>query len=159
MKTYFRLLSYAKPLGKFAVPYVICTLLSVVFATLNLALVIPLLHTLFNTNEASGELLIKPDNYDIGDNFNYYAQQAGELYGAYGALQRVCLIIIASVLLSNVFRYLSQRIMENLRIHTLLNLRKTVFNNVMDLHVGYFNSQRKGDIISKIASDVQVVQF
>src|SRR3546814_18867851 len=49
--------------------------------------------------------------------------------------------------------------MENLRIHTLLNLRKTVFDNVMDLHVGYFNSQRKGDIIAKIASDVQVVQF
>jgi len=29
----------------------------------------------------------------------------------------------------------------------------------MDLHLGYFNGQRKGDIISKIASDVQVVQF
>nr|WP_316929785.1 ABC transporter transmembrane domain-containing protein [Sphingobacterium sp. T2] len=49
--------------------------------------------------------------------------------------------------------------MENLRIHTLLNLRKAVFNNVMDLHLGYFTNQRKGDIISKIASDVQVVQF
>src|SRR5690606_8506881 len=34
-----------------------------------------------------------------------------------------------------------------------------VFNNVMDLHVGYFNNQRKGDIISKISSDVQVVQY
>src|SRR5690606_14653154 len=60
---------------------------------------------------------------------------------------------------SNAFRYLAERIMENLRIHTLLNLRKTVFNNVMDLHVGYFNNQRKGDIISKISSDVQVVQY
>lgn len=160
MKTYFRLLSYAKPLGKFAIPYVICTLLGVLFATLNLALVIPLLHTLFNTGEASGELLVKPDNwYEVADNFNYYAQVAAEHYGPYGALQRVCVVIIGSVLLSNVFRYLSQRIMENLRIHTLLNLRKTVFDNVMDLHVGYFNSQRKGDIISKIASDVQVVQF
>ena len=160
MKTYFRLLSYAKPLEKFAIPYVICTLLAVLFATLNLALVIPLLHTLFNTSEASGEILIKPDNwYEVADNFNYYAQLAAQHYGAYGALKRVCLVIIGSVLLSNAFRYLSQRIMENLRIHTLLNLRKAVFDNVMDLHVGYFNSQRKGDIISKIASDVQVVQF
>ncbi|KAF5271793.1 hypothetical protein FQR65_LT17577 [Abscondita terminalis] len=49
--------------------------------------------------------------------------------------------------------------MENLRIHTLLNLRKAVFGNVMDLHLGYFSGQRKGDVISKIASDVQVVQF
>lgn len=49
--------------------------------------------------------------------------------------------------------------MEDLRVHTLLNIRKTVFNNVMNLHVGYFNNERKGDIISKVASDVQVVQF
>lgn len=160
MKTYFRLLSYAKPLEKFAIPYVICTLLSVLFATLNLALVIPLLHTLFNTNEASGEPLVKPDNwFDVADYFNYYAQLMAQHYGPYGALKGVCLVIIGSVLFSNAFRYLSQRIMENLRIHTLLNLRKSVFDNVMDLHVGYFNSQRKGDIISKIASDVQVVQF
>src|SRR5690606_27111027 len=50
-------------------------------------------------------------------------------------------------------------IMENLKIHTLLNLRRTVFNNIMNMHVGYFTNQRKGDIISKIASDVQVVQY
>src|SRR5690606_12839222 len=71
----------------------------------------------------------------------------------------VCIVIVASVFISNLFRYLSQRIMENLRIHTLLNLRKSVFDNVMNLHLGYFSNQRKGDIISKIASDVQVVQF
>ncbi len=29
----------------------------------------------------------------------------------------------------------------------------------MDLHLGYFNNERKGDIISKVSSDVQVVQF
>lgn len=159
MKTYFRLLAYARPLEKFAIPYVFCTLLSVIFSTLNLALVIPLLHTLFNTTNTTADLVEPEHWYDVIDYFNYYAQQASLLYGPYEALKRVCLIIIASVFLSNLFRYLSQRIMENLRIHTLLNLRKAVFDNVMDLHVGYFNNQRKGDIISKIASDVQVVQF
>ncbi|SEL05353.1 ABC transporter ATP-binding protein [Parapedobacter koreensis] len=159
MKTYFRLLSYAKPIEKFAIPYVLTTLLSVVFSVLNLALVIPLLQTLFNTGESAAEVA-KPEHwYDMTENFNYYATQAGLLYGPYEALRRVCLIIVISVFLSNLFRYLSQRVMENLRIHTLLNLRRAVFDNVMDLHVGYFSNQRKGDIISKIASDVQVVQF
>src|SRR5690606_65774 len=159
MKTYFRLLSYAKPIEKFAVPYVLTTLLSVVFSTLNLALVVPLLHTLFNSNQSTPDLA-KPEHwYDLIEYFNYYATQAGVLYGPYEALKRVCLIIVLSVFLSNLFRYLSQRIIENLRIRTLLNLRTAVFNNVMDLHVGYFNNQRKGDVISKIASDVQVVQY
>src|SRR5690606_23545485 len=101
MKTYFRLLSFAKPINKFAIPYVITTLLSVVFSTLNLALVIPLLHTLFNTNECATEVA-KPEHwYDIIDYFNYFATQAGILYGPYEALKRVCLIIVLSVFLSN----------------------------------------------------------
>lgn len=158
MKTYFRLLSFAKPIEKFAIPYVICALLAVLFGTMNLVLVGPLLNTLFMaTGEV--EVLARPDNWNIINWFNYYAQEISTMYGAYGALKLVCIVIVSSVFLSNLFRYFSQRIMENLKIHTLLNLRKTVFNNVMDLHVGYFNNQRKGDIISKISSDVQVVQF
>lgn len=158
MKTYFRLLSYAKPIGKYAIPYVICSLITVVFSTLNLALLAPLLHTLFNTG--SSEIVARPDQWhDILGYFNYYAYLANEQYGAYGALQWVSVAIIISVFISNLFRYLSQRIMENLRIHTLENLRRSVFDNVMNLHLGYFNDQRKGDIIAKVSSDVQVVQY
>ncbi len=159
MKTYFRLLSFAKPIEKFAIPYVICTLITVVFSTLNLALLAPLLHTLFNTGEAAAEA-VKPETYtDILAWFNYYASMANEQLGAYGALKYVCIVIVVSVFISNLFRYFCQRIMENFRIHTLLKLRRAVFDNVMDLHVGYFTGQRKGDIVSKVASDVQVVQY
>ncbi|UXD71264.1 ABC transporter ATP-binding protein/permease [Sphingobacterium faecium] len=161
MKTYFRLLSFAKPIEKYAIPYIICTLITVVFSTLNLALLAPLLQTLFNTDQVSSHVVLaKPDGYfDILGYFNYYASLANQQFGAYGALKYVCIVIVISVFISNLFRYLAQRIMENLRIHTLLNLRKTVFDNVMDLHLGYFNGQRKGDIISKVSSDVQVVQY
>jgi len=158
MKTYLRLLSFAKPIEKFAIPYIIATILSVIFNTLNLALLAPLLNTLFNNS--AQHTVAKPSSWlSIIDTFNYYAYRATVEYGINGALKFVCITIVVSVFLSNLFRYLSQRIMENLRIHTLLNLRKAVFNNVMDLHLGYFSNERKGDIISKIASDVQVVQF
>jgi len=158
MKTYFRLLSFAKPIEKFAIPYIIATILSVVFNTLNLALLAPLLNTLFLNNNTQ-HIITKPANFLSPQTFNYYAHQANLTYGATGALKFVCITIVVSVFLSNIFRYLSQRIMENLRIHTLLNLRKAVFNNVMNLHLGYFSNERKGNIISKVASDVQVVQF
>lgn len=158
MKTYFRLLSFAKPIEKFAIPYILATILSVVFNTLNLALLAPLLNTLF-LHKNTQHIITKPAHLLSLDSFNYYAYQANVNYGATGALKFVCITIVISVFLSNVFRYISQRIMENLRIHTLLNLRKAVFNNVMDLHLGYFSNERKGDIISKVSSDVQVVQF
>lgn len=159
MKTYFRLLSFAKPIEKFAIPYILFTILTVIFSTLNLVLLAPLLSVIFNVKKPDPHLA-KPEHwFDILKNFNYYTNWADLHYGPAKTLQFVCLIIVISVLLGNLFRYLSQRVMENLRIHTLLNFRKAVFNNVMNLHLGYFSNERKGDIISKVASDVQVVQF
>jgi subfamily B ATP-binding cassette protein MsbA len=162
MKTYFRLLSFAKPIEKFAIPYILCTLIYVIFSTLNLALLAPLLQSLFASKEPGGsfkELGAKPSTLDMMATFKYYVQYSINTYGKWGALKFVCATIVVSAFFSNIFRYFSQRIMENLRIHTLLNLRKTVFDNVMDLHLGYFSNERKGDIISKVASDVQVVQY
>ena len=160
IKTYFRLLAFAKPIEKFALPYLLFTVLGVIFNTLNLAMLAPLLSTLFNNKDGAGEAVAKPENWtDIFGYLNYYAQQANLEYGPLGALKLVCGVIILSVLLGNLFRYFSERVMENMRIHTLLNMRKRVFDNVMNLHVGYFSNQRKGDIISKISSDVQVVQY
>jgi ATP-binding cassette, subfamily B, bacterial MsbA len=163
MKTYFRLLSFAKPIEKFAIPYILFTLLYVLFSTTVLALLGPLLNTLFLTSPtaaANAVQLAKPTSiFALEGWFKFYLQFYIKHYGAWGALKFVCSVIIFSVIMSNLFRYLSARTMENLRVHTLLNFRKTVFNNVMNLHLGYFNNERKGDIISKIASDVQVVQF
>jgi subfamily B ATP-binding cassette protein MsbA len=163
MKTYFRLLSFAKPIEKFAIPYIITTIFSVIFSTLNLALLAPLLQTLFSgkhVDTAAAVIGAKPTSaFDIMGAYNYYMPYIIHNYGAWDALKFVCVAIVISALLSNLFRYLSQRTMENLRVHTLLNLRKSVFNNVMNLHLSYFNNERKGNIISKIASDVQVVQF
>jgi subfamily B ATP-binding cassette protein MsbA len=166
MKDYFRLLSFAKPIEKFAIPYVIATLLYILFNTLNLALLAPLLDTLFNnktaihTASATAPIASKDESWwDIMAQFRSVTDYYIHHYGAQETLKFVCLVIVASVFLSNIFRYFSGRIMEDLRVHTLLNLRKSVFNNVMNLHLGYFNSQRKGDIISKVSSDVQVVQF
>jgi subfamily B ATP-binding cassette protein MsbA len=161
MKTYFRLLSFAKPIEKFAIPYILTTIFTVVFSTLNLALLAPLLQTLFAGKDGSAikPLGARPNTLDIMAAFKYYVQYVINEYGTWGALQFVCATIVVSALLGNLFRYLSQRTMENLRVHTLLNLRRAVFNNVMNLHLGFFSNERKGDIISKIASDVQVVQY
>lgn len=162
MKTYFRLLSFAKPIEKFAIPYTIATLLSVFFNTFNFTLLAPLLDTLFvNRSEPVNSNSIEKvaSSFDFLARFRNYIDYSINTHGKTETLELVCTVILASVLLSNLFRYLSQRFMEDLRVHTLLNLRKTVYNNVMDLHLGYFNSERKGDIISKVASDVQVVQF
>lgn len=159
MKTYLQLLSFAKPIEKHAIPYILFTLLSVIFGTLNLALLAPLLTTLFKEGTPA-VLPEKPESYfDVLKVFDYYSNWAYMNYGVQRTLELVCLAILVSVLLSNLFRYLSGRVMENLRIQTLLNMRRAVFNNVMSLHLGYFSNEKKGDIISRVSTDVFVVQY
>lgn len=161
MKTYFRLLSFAKPIEKFAIPYVIATLLSILFGTLNLALLSPLFETLLNAKESSLATKVSKESssFDILGKFREFVNDSISTVGAEKTLVYICITIVISVLMSNMFRYFSQRTMEDLRVHTLLKFRKKVFDNVMNLHVGFFSNEKKGDIISKVASDVQVVQF
>ncbi len=166
MKTYFRLLSFAKPIEKFAIPYILFTLLYVVFSSMVFVLLPSLLNTLFGNSTGAvsnishvAAIVKQPAWYDLNGWFKLYLNYFIRTHGEWGALQFVCGLIIVTILVGNFFRYLSARTMENLRVHTLLNLRRRVFNNVMDMHLGYFNNERKGNIISKIASDVQVVQF
>lgn len=159
MKIYFRLLSFAKPIEKFAIPYVVTTLFAIVFNTFLFTLLGPLMQALFLGKAVdTGAVVEDKGSLDFLGQFNNYMNEViadDKIY----ALKVICMVIVVTVILSNFFRYFSQRFMEDLRVHTLLNLRKTVFNNVMNLHVGFFNNERKGDIISKVASDVQIVQF
>lgn len=160
MKTYFRLLSFAKPIEKFAIPYVIATLFAIIFNTFLFTLLGPIMNTIFlQSGEDQIAKVTKNSSWNPMNLFSDYIDQVIAAHDKTYALQLICIVVVVTVLLANFFRYFSQRYMEDLRVHTLLNLRKAVFNNVMNLHVGYFNNERKGDIISKVASDVQVVQF
>jgi subfamily B ATP-binding cassette protein MsbA len=164
MKIYFRLLSFAKPIQKFAIPYIIFTLFHIVFGLVNFTILIPIFNLLFDVQHEEKLNLITslPDfSFSIEyftNTFYYFMHVSVVNYGKMGALYFVSAILFGSVFLSNFFRYLSQIVLEDLRIHTLLNLRKTVFNRVIELHLGFFSNERKGDIMSKISNDVQTVQ-
>lgn len=164
MNTYWRLLGFAKPLEKFAIPYFIYILIHAVFNTFNFVLIIPILNTLFDADRAQSIVTQLPDfqlsTAYLQDLINY------NLYTIYGAdysvmdvLVTLAVFIVVSVLLSNLFRYFAQWTIENMRIYTLEKIRNQIYDYVMGMHVGFFSNEKKGDIISKITSDVQVVKF
>lgn len=164
MKIYFRILSFAKPLSKFAIPYSISTVLYAIFNTIVFSLLIPVLNVLFNQDPTKNLENNQFPEFDfsfeyLSHLFNFYLNQFTVTYGHKGALVFVAAVLVTCVFISNISRYFSQRVIENLRIHTLKNLRKNVFEKVTNLHIHFFNNERKGDIISKITSDVQVVQY
>src|SRR3569832_1209217 len=107
MKTYFRLLSFAKPIEKFAIPYILFTLLYVVFSSMVFVLLTPLLYTIFGTNSASVTLgIIQKPNcvWDVSAWFKYYESYFIHTHGPWGALQFVCAVIIVTILIGDFFR-------------------------------------------------------
>ncbi|MFT4031585.1 MAG: ABC transporter ATP-binding protein [Siphonobacter sp.] len=160
MKTYLRLLKYAQPLGQYIAPYFISSLLASIFGILNFALLQPLLEVLFNTDELKPMAAPVP-NFGVDylkDLFQYHLNQVMLLDGKIRALQYVCGIIILSVFLSNVFRYLSSRIIESMRGSTVSNLRSAVFNKILKLHLSFFNNERKGDLMARLTTDILEVE-
>ena len=164
MKTYWRLLGFAKPLEKYAIPYFFYTLFYALFNLMNFMLIIPILSTLFGGEAAMAPVREMPplefSTAWLEDAIRYLIYLVyGESYEIIDVLTMLAAIIATSALLSNTFRYLGQRTVENMKIRALQRLRNQTYNNVMRLNVGYFTNERKGDIVSRIMADVQVVRF
>jgi len=164
MKTYLRILSYAKPYGKFVPVYVIYAFLAIVFGLLNFTLLKPLFDVIFEQVDPAGlvQYQEKPTfSFSIGyftHLFNHTFLEISEAYGKMGTLYFVCSIIVLSVFLSNLFAYLSGVVLANVRAVVIKRMRMDIFRQVSTLHIGYFSNERKGDLMSKMTNDVQEVE-
>ncbi|WP_299457145.1 ABC transporter ATP-binding protein [uncultured Microscilla sp.] len=164
MKTFFRILSFAQPLSKYAIPYFIYSIFATIFGVLNFTLLIPLLKVLFGKAEVTEVPkepvfeLSKAFQYLL-DYFNYFFKKLVLTEGAYSALIFVCIIFLASIFLSNIFLYLSIRVKEYMRARVIENVRATFFEKVTSLHLGYFSDQKKGDLMSRITSDANYLEW
>ncbi len=162
MKTYFKILSFARPLRNFIPRYLLLSLLSILFGIFNFTLLIPLLNIIFDTVETAPERLAMPEfslsaGY-VKAAFNYYFYDILQAKGKFGALQFVCGVVLFTVLMSNVFRYWSQRVLTGMRTMVVMKLRQALFNRLVSLNVRYFNSQRKGNLISVLSNDVTEIE-
>ena len=165
-KTYLRLLGFAKPLGRYAVPYFIFAALHAIFNTATYALIIPILNTMFDNGYTYEPIHTMPALTFSGANLRewlnfLYAQLFGHdtEFVMTHVLVLLAGVVLVANLLSNLFRYLSAYTAECMRTTSLQRMRNSMFDNIINMNVGYFSEQRKGDIISKITSDVMVVQF
>ncbi len=165
MKTYLRILQFAKPYSRFVPLYSLYTILGIIFGLFNFTLIIPLLNVLFgevSPEEAAAMTAVKPDfslNIEFfKDFFNYYFGQVIQQEGREGALLFVCLLVVASVFLANLFRYLAFRIVGALRAHVVRNMRQTIYQRITELQLGYFSNERKGDLMTRLTVDIQEVE-
>ena len=161
MKDFKRLLAYAKPYRRFWPGYLVLSILSVIFGVVNYALIDPLLTVLFQPETIEVEV-VKPafslDPAYFEEMFSYWLTKVMAASGMLKGLMFVCAFFVVASMLSNITRYLSQRILVNMRTYIMQNIRKDLFRKISSLHVGYFHNRKKGDILSSISNDVTEVQ-
>ena len=163
MNTYLRILSFARPYRRHIPQYLLFALLSIVFGLINFTMLIPLLNVLFGqVDEAAQPINDYPDfTFTLAyilSIFNYYFSQIIDAYGKVGALSFICALIITSVFLANLFRYAASVSLAKVRATVISKLRLRVFDQVTQLHLGFFSNERKGDLMSRITNDVQEVE-
>lgn len=169
MKNFFRLLNYARPFRRFWPGFLILSILSVIFGVVNLALLDPLLTMLFETpaketiaqDIASLEQTLEHFTFSIDyfkAAFNYALDKIFLANGTMRALIFVCALLVIASLLSNLARYLSQTILVRMRTHIMKNIRTDLFKKISTMDVGFYHTQQKGDILSRISNDVTEVQ-
>lgn len=161
MNTYLRILSFGKPWNTYIPLYLIFTLLYVIFSVFNLALLIPLLDVLFS-QIAPSEIGSQPEFYFnvnyFKDLFNFYFNTVVIKYGKIGALQFVCAVIIGTTFFANLFRYLVAIILIRVKANVIRNLRRDVYQALTRLDLSYYSDVRKGDLVSRVTNDVQMVE-
>ncbi|MBL4587185.1 MAG: ABC transporter ATP-binding protein [Flavobacteriales bacterium] len=145
---------------------VLLNILSVIFSLFSLTMVIPLLGVLFGIQPiVTEEPGVSANPNTIIDRFYFEISQlilndAGQvtLSGQMRALMLICVFVIVTFFLKNLFRYLALYASAPLKNGVVRDIRNRIYSKVVNLPVAYFSEEKKGDVIAKMTSDVQEVE-
>jgi len=85
-------------------------------------------------------------------NFHLYAFV--DDYGPAQALLLVCVFLVVSFLLKNIFRYLSLVCMAYMRNGVVRDIRQRIFRTLLEKPLEFYKDERKGNLLTIMSSDV-----
>ncbi len=167
MKNLLKILKYAIPYWVIATISVLFNIFSVLFSLASFAFFIPVLDILFNQTEA---VVNTPEpftlnaflTFDMGlikDNFYYQINEIISTYGQQHALLYISIAIVVLFFMKNLFRYLAMFFLAVVRNGVVKDLRNDLYYKILILPLSYFSEQRKGDIMARMTTDVQEVEW
>ncbi len=135
---------------------ILSNILLSVFTVISIPVFQPFLEILFNEETIT---VVKPDSWNIIEHINYYLSNIVIEQGRYNALVTVCIFIVVVFLFKNLFRYLALFFMVRIRNGIITDLREDLFDKYLGLPLSYLNDKKKGDLISRLTSDVVEIEW
>ena len=161
MEYFKKILKYALPYKHFAFLNIIANIFYAFFGTLSMISLFPMLKVLFNQTET---LTTAPQWTGISNIVDYseaylnYFVTLKKSEGNDDVLIFMILIIVNTFLLKNIFNYLSLFFITYLRNGVIKDVRNELYDKITELSVSYYSEKKKGDVLSRISSDVIELQ-
>ena len=166
MKRFFHILSYVRTYWIYAFLNTLFNILSIVFSLFSLTMIAPFLNILFlkQTDEykvilSKGAPVLKLSPDSLVDSFNYYLSSIIMEKGKLNALIFIVFLVIIIFFLKNLFRYLGMYFMANVRNGVVKDLRNSMYKKILSLPLSYYSNERKGDLISRMTTDLQEIEW
>lgn len=162
MKDFFILLR------RFVTPYKWNVILNIVFNLLaafmtlfSFAFIVPILQMLFQIDNTHYEYMMWGTGSfkDVAvNNFYYYTQVVIESHGASVALACLATLLVVMTLLKVGVTYLSSYFIIPMRNGIVRDIRNKMYDKIVSLPIGFFTSERKGDVMARISGDVTEIE-
>ena len=163
---FFELLKrFIPPYKKDVVLNILFNLLSTVLSLFSFATIIPVLQILFGINERvaqnmSFDAVSTVDEWlsVVKNNMFYWLQMQIDERGAGWVLFLLGLALVVMTFLKVATSYMASYFMIPIRTGVLRDLRRMLYNKVIELPLSYFSEEHKGDIMSRMTSDIGEVE-
>lgn len=160
MKNVFRVFKYILNYKKDIVLNVLSNLIYVFFSLFSFIMIIPFISVLFGVIEAPSQCPeLSLDKDVLMDYFSFHLNYYKEIYGIYPCLIAIGVVYIICIFFSALFRYLGMYFIVPIRNGLVNDLRNDVYKKICILPISYFSDKKKGDIMSRLTSDLADIEW
>ena len=134
--------------------------LYVFFSLFSFVMIIPFLSVLFGV-VSPPELCpdFAFDKQTIMDYFSWHIDLYKQKHGIYACLVAIGGVYLAGVFFSALFRYLGMYFLAPIRNGITRDFRNKLYNKITTLPIAFFTSRKKGDIIARLTSDLEEIEW
>lgn len=165
MGEFFQVLKrFVPPYKKYLTLNIIFNFLAAFLTLFSFAVVMPILEMLFGIREKGYEY-IPLSGIKIGEladvvvnNFYYVTQIFIESWGPSLTLGALGLLLIIMTALKTGTAYLASYFIIPLRSGVVRDIRNSVYDKIVSLPIGFFTSERKGDVMARMSGDVAEIE-
>ena len=160
MKKFYKIFKFIFPYKWQAASSIFSNLLAAFFGLFSIAMLIPFLGILFETSplvETRPEAASLDPTY-IKEYFYYFVSQLIINNGKSIALLFIVALVALTSLFKNLFAYLALWFLAPIRLGVVRDIRNALYKKVLELPLGYYSDEKKGDIISKMTTDVHEIE-